>query len=243
MSYIRKRKSKKGGTIVQEIITDERTLSTWISEHLNTLIYAGGAILFVLFISLGFIWVKSHKEKVASEDMASALRFYWSTIANQPSDDAAADKIALEQVLQNFTQVHEEYGKKLQGQTAAVYRSRILYKLGRYEEAAALLEDMNGRSERFLSDINALYLLAKSYEASGNLEKAIAVYSRMRDDSVKEMSAVLAMDIARCSELTGDVQQAISLYREVLADYPDSVLAVKSGKKLVTLGVLTREEI
>lgn len=243
MSYIRKRKSKKAGTIVQEIITDERSLSEWISEHVNTLIYAGGAILFVLFISLGLIWVKSHKEKVASEDMSVALRTYWNTIAKQPSDDPDADKMALEQVLENFAEVADEHGKKPQGQTASVYRARILFKLERFEEAARVLEEMEKGSAAFLSDVNARYLLAKSYEASGEFQKAIDVYSRIKEGSISEMSAVLAMDIARCDELKGDLDQAISAYREVLADYPDSVLAVKAEKKLVTLGVITREEI
>jgi tetratricopeptide (TPR) repeat protein len=243
MSYIRKRKSKKAGTVVQEIIADERNLSSWISENVNTLIYVGGAVLFVLFISLGVVWVKSQRAQAASEDLAGALRFYWNTIALQPSGEPETDKVGLEQALQNFIAVSEEHDGRLQGQTAAVYRSRVLYKLGRYGEAAAILEQLETENTGLLTDINAHYLLAKSFEASGEYEKAIGVYSRMRDGSVEEMRAVLAIDIARCSEIIGDVEQAISLYREILTEYPESVFAVKSEKKLVTLGVFNREEI
>jgi pentatricopeptide repeat protein len=243
MSYIKKRKSKKAGTIVQEIITDERTLATWVSEHVNTLIYVGGAVLFVLFISLGIVWVKTQKEKAASEDLTGALRLYWSTVAVQPSDDPDTDVVSLEQALETFTEVAEKYSSKSQGRKAGIYRSRVLYRLGRFEEAASVLEQMETSSGRFLTDINARYLLAKSYEASGDFDKAIDVYSQMREGSVEDMRAVLGIDIARCSELTGDVEQAISLYREILAEYPNSVFAAKSGKKLVTLGVLDQEEI
>lgn len=243
MSYIKKRKSKKIGTIVPEIMTDERTFSEWMSDHANTLIYAGGAILFVLFISLGLFWAKSHKEKVASEDMNNALRLYWNTIAQQPSDDPEAGSSALESTLGTFSEVADNYGKNVQGKAAVVYSSRVLYRLGRYAEAAQLMEKIRTRDPQFTSDINAVYLLGKCYEASGDFTKAMDAYSSMRDSAVGEMKAVLDLDIARCSELTGDTDRAITLYEEIKADFPDSVFAAKSGKKLVTLGVFSREEI
>ena len=77
----------------------------------------------------------------------------------------------------------------------------------------------------------------------GEYGKAIDVLSRAREGSTGDLRAVLAIDIARCSELSGNVDQAISLYREILTDFPGSVFAVKSEKKLITLGVLDQEEI
>jgi tetratricopeptide (TPR) repeat protein len=243
MSYIKKRKSKKHGITPQEIITDERTLTHWISENVNTLIYTGGTILFVLIIAFGFVWMKTQKARAASEDLAGALSFYWSTVAQMPSDEPDLDTMKLEQALETFTDVAERHRKAMQGQSAFLYRANVLYRLGRFEEAALTLEEVDSRNAVVFSDIDARYLLAKCYEALGQYGKAIEVYSRMRGRALGEMQAVLAIDIARCSELTGDVQQAISQYQEVITDFPDSVFAVRSEKKLATLGVIVREEL
>lgn len=242
MSYIRKRKTKKHGIIPKEVIPDERNLSSWISENVNTLIYAGGAALFVLIIVFGLVWMRTQKEKAASEDLAGALRFYWSTVAQLPSDEPDLDTMKLEQALDNFTDVAERHRKATQGQSASLYRANVLYRLGRFKEVALTLEEMDSKDAVLYSEIDARYLLAKSYEALAEYGKAIEVYSQMKDRTSGEMRAVLAVDIARCSELAGDVEQAVSLYREIITEFPESIPAARSEKKLATLGVVVREE-
>ena len=243
MSYIRKRKPKKRGIIAEEIIADERTLQDWISAHLNTLIYAGGAILFVLLITFGIVWMKTQKAKAASQDLADALGFYWSTVAGLPSEEYDSDILKLEQTLENFDDVASRHRKTPQGQTAVLYKANVLYRLGRFREAALTLEELDSRNPSFVSHINARYLLGKSYEAMGDNEKAIEVYSRIRESALGDMRAVLAMDMARCSELAGDVQGAISLYQEIISEFPDSPFATRSEEKLATMGIIDQEEL
>jgi tetratricopeptide (TPR) repeat protein len=241
MSYIRKRKSGKLRTTPQEIIADEKTLMDWVSENVNTLIYSAGAILFILFVVFGVVWMKSEKRKAATEDLAGALGIYWSTMSGLPSENKESDNKKLEEALETFTNIAERHKKTLQGQSASLYRANILYRLGLYQDAALAIEELESRDAHLVSDINARYLLAKSYEAMGEYEKAIAVYSQLRERAISDMRAVLSIDLARCSELKGDLKSAVSLYREVRAGYPDSTFALRAEKKLAMLGAIDRE--
>ena len=243
MSYIRKRKAKGSGIIPKEILSDERSLTSWISENTNKLIYGGGVVLLILFISFGYIWIKARNAKVAGEDLANALRFYWSAVASTPTDDPASDAFHLEQTLGRFTEVAQKYPKAVQGQTASLYRAGVLFQLGRYQEAAGILEDLESANPSILPDLNASLLLARSFEAQGEFEKAIGVYSSLRDSAVGDMKAVLAVDLARCRELTGDIDGAISIYRELKTGFPDSIFATRAEKKLAILGAAGREEL
>jgi len=243
MSYIIKRKSKKSRIIPQEVLADKQSLTSWISDNATRLIYGGGVILLVLFISFGYVWVKAKNARLAGEDLSYALRSYWSVMAVSTTDDPAADTVNLEQALANFTDVAERHAKAVQGRTASLYRAGVLHHLERYEEAAGILEGIQSESPSAFTDLNARQLLARCYEAQGEFEKAIGVYSSMRDNAFGDMKAVLAVDIARCSELRGDIDRAVSLYRELKSEFPESIFSMRADKKLALLGIDEQEEL
>jgi len=243
MSSIRKRRSKKSGIIPQEIISDERTLLNWVSDHSTKLAYGFGAFLLVLLILFGFLWNKGRNARLAEEDLNSALRFFWATNASLPSGDPSQDSVQLEQALGNFRDVAQRHERAVQGLTASLYQAGVLFELERYQEAARILEGLQSEDEAVFSDMNARLLLARCYEAQGEFSEAIKVYNAMRDNAAGDMEAILMMDMARCNELLGKKDQAASLYSELMDRFPESVFWVRAGKKLATLGVLNREEL
>jgi len=243
MSDIRKRRSKKSGIIPREIIADERTLLNWISDHSTKLAYGLAAVLLVLILIVGIFWVKGRNARIAQEDLNAALRFYWATNASLPSGDSSQDSIQLEQALANFKDVAENHENSVHGLTASLYQAGVLFRLGRYDKAALILEGLQSEDRAVFSDLNARLLLARCYEAQGEFEKAIDVYGAMAENAVGDIKALIMMDLARCNELSGKTDQAISLYTELMERFPESVFWVRAGKKLATLGVLNREEL
>jgi tetratricopeptide (TPR) repeat protein len=243
MSYIRRRKAGKPGPTPQEIIADQQTLASWLSEHINTIIYTAGAALFALFIVLGVVWMKSDKKESADAALSSAMAFYQNTISQLPSEDAELDKMNLEQALDGFNEIAAEYRDMQQGQSASMYKANVLFRLGRYSEAATTVEELRSRNSELVNEINGLYLLGRSYEAMEEYNQAIGVYSQLRDRSSGEMKAVLGIDIARCQEISGNREAAVEIYREILSGYPGSVFGVRAEKKLATLGVIEKETL
>ncbi len=242
MSYIKKRVPRKPGMTPQEIIADQRTLANWFTENVNLIVYASGAILFVLVITLGIVWMKGEKKEAANSALSSAMAMYQTTVA-QIKEDSDTGTEKLELALESLNEVASEYASAPQGQTASLFKANVLYRLGRYQEAAATIEELDARNHELVSDINAFYLLARSYEAMEDFNMAIESYQVAKGRSLGDMSAVIDIDLARCHELLGDMETAISIYREILSEYPDTIFANRAEKKLATLGIMDQEAL
>lgn len=240
MSYIKRRTAGKQGPTTQEIIADQKNLANWLTENVNTIVYAAGAALFILLIVFGVTWMKSEKKEGANKAFSTALAVYQNTIYQLPSEDPDLDRMNLEQALDGFSNVASEYNDTLQGQSAFLFKANILYRLGRYEESAVAIEELRTRNPDLVGEVNGSYLLARSYEAMEEYNQAIGVYSQLRDRTSGDLKAVLGIDIARCQELSGNAEAAVKLYREILSEHPYSIFGLRAEKKLATLGVIEK---
>ncbi len=240
MSYIKRRTAGKQGPTTQEIIADQKNLADWLRENVNTIVYAAGAVLFILSIVIGVTWMKSEKKEAADKAFSTALAVYQNTIYQLPTEDPDLDKMNLEQALDGFSDMVAEYGDIIQGQSAYLYKANILYRLERYDEAARAVEELRAINPELVSEINGSYLQARSYEAMEEYNQAIGVYSQLRDRTSGDMKAVLGIDIARCQEISGNTEAAVNLYREILSENPYSIFGLRAEKKLATLGVIEK---
>ena len=242
MSYIKKRVPRKPGMTPQEIIADQRTLANWFSENMNLIIYAVGGALLVLVITLGLVWMKSTKKEAANSALSSAMAMYQTTVA-QIKEDSDTGTEKLELALESLNEVASEYAGDPQGHTASLFKANVLFRLERYQEAVATIEEVDTRDHELVSDINAYYLLARSYEAMADFKMAIESYQLAKGRAKGDMTAVIDIDLARCHELSGDTETAITIYRAILSEYPTTVFAARAEKKLATLGITDLETL
>lgn len=244
MSDIRKRRSKKAGIIPREIIADERTFRSWLSDHQTQLSYGFGTIILILVIIGGFLWIQGRNVSAANEDLAAALRFHWIPAQAASPEEVPQDSIKLEQALANFRDVAQRHENTAQGLTASYYQAGVLFDLGRYTEAVPLLENIRNADEPLFFDLNGPLLLARCHEAQGDYGKAVESLNEVKERSAQDgLEALLLMDIARCSRLMGDNDRAIVLYNELEERFPDTVFAHRAGKIRATLGAADREEL
>ncbi len=242
MSYIKKRVPRKPGSTTQEILADQRNLSHWFTENLRTVVFATGAVLLVLVITLGITWMKRVKGQAATEALSGAMALYKVTV-DEINDEAYAATKDLLLALESLDKVASEYDGSPQGDSASLFRANVLFRLERYEEAAETIKTLNVSNPTMAGDVNTYYLLARSYEAMGDLGKAIETYRESSKHASGDMSAVIEIDLARCHELIGEKETAISIYRDILSEYPDTVFATRAEKKLATLGVADQETL
>ena len=242
MSYIKKRVPRKPGMTPQEIMADQKTLANWFNENVNMIVYASGAVLLILVFALGYTWMKKDKNEAANLALSSAMAMYQTTVAElNENPDIATEKLDL--ALESLNDVASEFAREPQGQTASLFKANVLFRLGRYQEAAATIEELESRNHELVSNINAFYLLGRSYEAMEDFKMAIESYQVAKKRALGDMRAVIDIDLARCHELSGDTDTAISLYREILSEYPDTIFANRAGKKLATFGITDLETL
>ena len=240
MSYIKKRVPRKPGMSPQEMLADQQTLANWFSENVNLVVYTAGAALFVLVIVLGIIWMKGEKREDANAALSNAMAMYQATVAQMPEDIEDHDE-KLNMALENLEAVVSRYPKTTQGQAASLFKANVLFRLKRYKEAASTVEELIKADSEVAATVNAYYLLARSYEAMKDYAAAINAYRASREQTRGDMIAVVDIDLARCHELAGDKEAAVSIYRQILSEFPDTVFANRADKKLAVLGVPDQE--
>lgn len=236
-SYIKKRVPKKKSREPDEILTATRQISDRFRDNMNLIVYTAGAVLFVAVISLGMMWLNSRKESSATAALIEVQASYMQQVSSVQGEGGEVAPEALRESLAGFKEVMSAYPKKLQGKSASLYAANILFRLGSYQEAADVLEELISRDPAFANDLSAPYLLARSLEAAGEFDEALKTYIGIMDSTREDGRALLMMDIARCHELSGDPESAIEVYRKVLDQFQDSVFAVKADTKLAILGV------
>ncbi|MDF1526640.1 MAG: tetratricopeptide repeat protein [bacterium] len=238
MSYIKKRVPRKPGMTPQEILADQKTLASWFTDNANLIAYASVAIFLVIAVTFGIIWMKGQKKDTANAALSKAMALYQVTVAQM--ETSTKD---LELALESLNEVASEYADASQGYTASLLKANVLYRLERYQEGAATIEALDISNHELVNDINGFYLLARSYEAMEEFKMAIESYQKAKGRARGDMIAVIDIDLARCNELAGNVDTAISIYKEVLSEYPDTVYATRAEKKLATLGITDLETL
>ena len=242
MSYIQKRVPRKPGKTPQEIIADQRTLSNWFAENTSLVVYTAGAVILILAIALGYTWIKSGKTQAADSALSHAMALYQATVKDIP-EGSETETENLKTALNSLEEVAAEFPRSHQGQTASLFKANVLFRLGRYQEAADTIEGLKKKNMELVEGINAFYLLARSYEAMEDYPKAIESYNAAKTRDGGDMIPIIDIDLARCYELTGDVDKAIAIYDEIMSEYPGTIYSTRAEKKLAILGISDQEAL
>ena len=242
MSYIKKRIPRKPGMTPQEILADQKTLANWFTENMNLVVYTAGAAILILVIVLGYTWMKSNKMETADDALSAAMAMYQVTVKEMP-DGSQGEADDLEMALERLEEVASEFPRSYQGQTASLFKANVLFRLGKFQEAADTIEEMKNKNMELVEGINAFYLLARSYEALEDFQKAIESYQAAKSRVSGEMLAIIDIDMARCHELAGNVDKAVAIYGDVVSEYPETVYSTRAEKKLAILGISDQEAL
>ncbi len=242
MTYVKKRIPRKPSKEADEVLTVYQKGLDWAQDNINRIIYAGGAILFIAVISIGYMWVKSNKQEAASGALSSAMAVYRQVNGNEnPLERVEPGKEKLAEALKAFEQVSSDYKGMKQGYEASLFAANIHFRLGNYDDASRIVEDLLANDPDFSSKLNVSYFLARILETKGEYTRAMEVYSGVLDRATADLRPVVLMDLARCYELAGDIDSAVEKYRTVLDEFEGTVYATKADVKLATLGISAEE--
>ncbi len=241
MGYIKKRVRKTKATDPDEFVSLYQRTLDWTEDNLKLVLFAGGAILLAVIIAFGLMWSRGNRDRAAGKALDIAVATYQSLALGDETSDIGKVKDGLNQSLKSFRDVSSRYPRTVQGDSATLYASNILFRMGSFNEAAAALEDLISHEPEFSRKLQASYLLGRVYEGGGNYKKAISVYGGLLESSGVEMRPVLMMDRARCFKLEGDRDRAADIYRNVAQDFADSVYGRKAKAELAILGESTEE--
>ena len=218
--------------IIEEIESAADRMAEWIGE--NRWLVSGGLAL-VLGAALawgGYDNYSRSREKAASNALAKTRSAYFSALGATPSaieEPTLANPKAARAIQQDFLERFREVGDAHDGTVAgtlAIFEvARLLDKLERGDESAALWDRALGAASgnpglRGLLDQRR----AEAYEHDGKWDQAASAHESAGDIIEYPLRYWALVDAARCAAAGGEGERALALYERVEHEAPGLTL-------------------
>lgn len=226
-----------GSPSVETVHLAEWVERLWHDRRLRYGIIAAAGI--ILVVAAYGIWRSMHQER--EQEASLALSRVMPYLEAQQYDEALngdQKKSIRGEPVQGLLAIADTYSGTAAGQTAAFYAGRIFYDQKRYDEAARSFEHAVASDAQLVS-LGARAGIAACKEQRRQFQEAAAMYERIAYEAevigAKDKYTLLA---AQCYEKSGNAQQAIRLYKALLAEFEFSEYAPDAKAGLARLGTV-----
>ena len=239
------RKHKKASD--DEFVDFWTKLGKQLQPYARAIAITIGTAVVVWFIAYAFMSFFEHKAQVAAEQFGKAVKIYDADLlGDEPApktDDEnpiprfKTDKERADASLAALDVLDKKWGGSDVARDALVFRAGIYYDLGRYDDAIAtygkFLKKVGGEDA-------SLSAMAKegiglSLEAQNKLDDALQAYQGLEPKSGDFYRDRALYDQARIYKKKGDKTKAASLYNQILAKMPQSLLKDDVQQQLAIL--------
>ena len=229
----------------KELRTDEvrETFAQWAEALLSHRQFAFWVVGIAIVAGLSFYGWRVHTQRQtarASAAFDSAMRNFQARVVAQgetaqPGELTYADeKVKFQDAAKKFGGVADSYQHTRPGQLAEYYEALSLEKLGKYDDAKKLLEELsNGNDEEFAA--MARLELAGLNDRTGHPDQAVKLYRQLMDKpTVLVPKPVVLLALA---EHYGqkNPSEAAKLYGQIKSEYPGTPIAQQAEQELALL--------
>lgn len=201
-----------------QFITFSGKLIAFGRSNLKTILICTGSVLALLLAVATAHQISDRNENRASELVEKAVAKY-SAALQDTNPETAYDRVKTD-----FTEIFNEYGSKSAVKIARIIYGDISYNAGdadtaitMYTQALDAFNQSRALKNIVLSGLGHAYLLKKEYPQS------IHYFEMISADNEKTMKGGALFNLARLYEETGEKEKSTTLYKQLLADFPDTM--------------------
>ena len=211
------------------------TSRDWVLDNRGAV--AIGAVV-LIGIVVGLIWWAGERaadSNTAATYLTRALNYYFQGDMRHAIDGNQQQRVEGEP-LYGLRFITLQYGSTAPGREADLFLGNAYYALGQYDSASQAFN--NASSSYPLIDASIEAGRAAILEHSGNKNEAAELFeSAARRDTTNPMAADYFLSAARDWEAVNDRDKAVGLYRELVADYPNSQFDDAAKRELMKMNV------
>ena len=202
-------------------------LGEWLEANWRRVAIAGGAIVAVVLLGLGWISLRGRTQAAANDLLAKVMHAFQPDAAG--GGKAPAPNYA--EALTSFEQAADRGGSGPVGQVARLYQGRTLIAMGRAAEAVPVLTPIASSGNARVA-AQAKVSLAEAAVATGDLEGAATTLQEVIASMASSYPPDGAtMRLAALRESQGKRAEAKRLYDEVAAKYPQGGFATEAKQR------------
>ncbi len=193
-------------------------------ERQKQLITGGVALLVVIVVVVGFMYMKAGTErKVAELEYMGYKEFNALNVEVPDPMDLRAER-----ALPFFRQA----AKLRPSPFSQYYIGLCYYELGQYDSAADVMQGLVDKypdENRFVPP--GLYKLGMAHLRAGRNEQALESFGRFRKVGIRAFGDLALLESARILEGMGRAEEAVTMYETLSFEYPSSVFATEARAK------------
>ncbi|MFO7714333.1 tetratricopeptide repeat protein [Desulfosarcina sp.] len=201
-----------------QFITFSGKLIAFGRSNAKMILICTGVVLVLLITAATVRQVSERNENRASELVEKAVNMY--SAALQDTDP----KTAYDRVKADFNAIFNGYGSKNAAKIARILYGDICYHGGDVDTAIVMytraLDDFTqfpALKNLILSGLGHAYVFKKDYD------QAIRYFEMIASDKDKTMQSGALFNLAWLYDAGGDKAKSTSMYKQLLADFPDSL--------------------
>lgn len=193
-----------------------------------------GIVSFVVIIGGIFAYIYGYskpREEKAQEMLGIVMQKY---VMMQDFEKALKG----EGKTQGLIYIAENYGGTDAGNIAAYEAGICNYQLGKTKDAIKYLESFDTQDDNTVS-AQALFSLANCYAADKQLDKAVSTFKdAAKETDVPALCSEYLFQAALILESQKKNDEALEIYQQIKADYPDAPLCIRQQQNGVTLDAM-----
>ncbi len=225
-----RRKSAKELEIIEpgKLLSVWRQLQDFIALHFRQ-VAAVGLLVVVVAGGIGLWQYKRiQAEKAAAVLFFAAMdRFNANEKPTAGSDAQVAQGQHVQEALQQFKNIIEQYPKTTAGTTALFYAGACSYELKKDDEALAFYQEFlkkTGREQNFLRPA-AYEGIGYVFERKGDYKQAREWFEKQKQEAGGALTMMALLNLARSHAALGEPDKACACYKEFVEKYPASSFA------------------
>ena len=207
----------------------------WSRNNQRVLIGVG----VVLIAAAGGLWWWAGQRKINSEHadtyLSRVMSFYFGGDYRHAIDGDKTRKLSGDPIY-GLRYIVEEYGSTNAGKRAALILGNSYYAIGKYDSAMRAFDKASSDFPIAQASIEAGK--ASIFEHRGNKIDAAKLFeSAAKRDATNPLDADYLLSAARDFEGANNKDDAIRIYKELLADYPQSQFDDAAGRELLKMNI------
>jgi len=201
-----------------QFITFSGKLIAFGRSNLKTILIGTGIIVALLLAVVTMRQISHRNETRASERVEKTVANY--SAALKDTDP----KTAFDRIKTDFNDIFNEYGSTTAAKTARIIYGDISYNAGDADTAIAMYTQALDDFGQFPALKNiVLSGLGYAFVMKGEYPQSIHYFEMVSADNENTMKSSALFNLAWLYEASGEKEKGISLYKQLLNDFPESM--------------------
>ena len=215
-----------------EFITFTDKVIKWGQENLKAVIAICAAFVVGVCLVVGISAYLDYRNDQAAQAISQAYAEYVQIVAGQEQ------KPDLGPAVEGLSKATAEYGATAAGIMGRLALGNLLLEKGDWAKAEELFSELSDEPDlALILKPLAWHSLGKAQEGQKKFREAAQSYATAAQGVGKSLKSVFMYDQARVLAAAGSKDQASSMYRKLIADFPDDPYALRAKAALVAMNL------